>query len=157
MVDAFSSRGIAASRARSVARRAGLISRVAISESNKSSASSTAAASNRRAVASSVAVLRGSARPLSSGALLAHPYLASAATRLTGTACTCALPAPSASTSFTRINAFDKAVPESLRGGVRNRSSSETLLPGGTSSRSTSRIGSSTSTPAAASLARLSS
>jgi hypothetical protein len=47
-------RCIAASRARSVVRRAGPISRVAISEWNRPSASSTATASNRRAVASSV-------------------------------------------------------------------------------------------------------
>jgi hypothetical protein len=73
VADALSSLGIAANRALSVARRAGLISRVAISESNKSSASSTAAASRCRAVASSVAVLRGSARPFSSGALPAMP------------------------------------------------------------------------------------
>lgn len=48
VTDAFSSFGIAASRFRCAARRAGLISRVAISTSNKSSASSTAAISNPR-------------------------------------------------------------------------------------------------------------
>jgi hypothetical protein len=111
---------------------------------NRSSTSSTAAASSRRTVASNVAVLRGSARPLSSGALPAQPYRASVATRLTGTACTCAAPAPMASTSLTRARAFDMARPESLRGAMRSRSSSETFLPSGTSSRSRSRNGSST-------------
>jgi hypothetical protein len=60
VTDARSSRGIAASRSAADARRAALISLVAISTSNRSRASSTAAAPRCRAVASSVAVRRGS-------------------------------------------------------------------------------------------------
>lgn len=48
-------------------------------------------------------------RPLSRGALPAQPDRTSTATRLTGTACTCAAPALIASTSLTRASAFDIA------------------------------------------------
>jgi hypothetical protein len=122
--DAFSRCGDITSRSRSEARRAGLISRVAISSVNRSSASSIAAASRLRTTAVSSAVRFGSADRSSVWAFEASPYRARVVSRFTGTRVRFTRPSWNAEISFTRSSARAIAVPVVRVGGRRSRSSS---------------------------------
>ena len=123
--EARARRGSHPSRSLSDARRAGLISRVAISSANRSSASSMATASRWRAIASSVAVRRGSASPSNVGALLASPYRASNAIRLAGTAEQSTLRTPRPASSAARSNALTRPGPDTRVGDRRHCSNSD--------------------------------
>jgi hypothetical protein len=99
------------SRSFSDARRAGEISRVAISSANRSSASSIACASRFRTTAVTSAVRRGSGVRSSAAALLYIPYCASVASRFTGTRDKFTRASLNAEISLTRSSARAIAVP----------------------------------------------
>lgn len=126
--------GSIASRSPVDLRRAGEINRVAISSANRSSASSIASASNDRVTPNIVAVLRGSARRASSGALVHAPYLASVFIRRTGTLSTRTRTSRNAAMSSTRLSALAISVPDCRLGACRSRSNSEIRAPSGTTS-----------------------
>ncbi|SFF96415.1 hypothetical protein SAMN02787118_11477 [Streptomyces mirabilis] len=136
--DAFSSCGSVESRSLSVARFAVLISRVAISTENNSSASSIAFASRWRITAVNIAVRLGAAARSRLAALDPSPYRAIAASRFGGICDNFNRPSWNAPISSTRSNDRANAVPVVRVGGRRSRSSSEYRPPAGVTSVATS-------------------
>ncbi|WTZ40564.1 hypothetical protein OG241_17930 [Streptomyces sp. NBC_01390] len=140
--DAFSNWGSVESRSLSVALFAVLISLVAISTENRSSASSIALASRWRITAVSIAVRLGSAARPRLAALDPSPYRASTASRFGGIWDSFNRPSWNAPISSTRSSDRANAVPVVLVGGRRSRSNSEYRPPSGVTSVATRSAGS---------------
>jgi hypothetical protein len=104
----------------------------------------------RWAIASSVAVRRGSANAASVGALLANPYRANAATRWGGTFEQSADRTPSPARSAARSSAVTRPGPDTRVGARRQDSISDNRAPGGTPNDARNRPGSAGSTSRAA-------